>query len=186
MKRELIDVLDEKGNITGKVLPLDEVHQKELWHGVAHIWAYNSKGQMLMQQRSSKVTWGANQWDLAGGGHISAAETPSQAVQRELLEELGLTLEVENLIEAGITFAENTNPVYGFKHRACEWNYIAQMSVDLSEVELQEAEAQAVQWISLDLLEEDLSSEETYQNYAPRDKGLYKLVITKIRENLKV
>ena len=184
MKSELADVLDDKGETTGKVLPIEEIHEKELWHGVAHIWVYNKHGQMLMQHRSSTVKWGADQWDLAGGGHISAAETPQQAALRELYEELGLKLNEEKLKAAGKTYAENTSSPRGKRHKAWEWNYIAQMDVDLAEVKLQEAESQGVKWIDLDQLEAELEDEATYQNYAPRNTSLYYLVIKEIRNSL--
>ena len=184
MKQELVDVLDDQGKKTGEVLPIDKIHEKELWHGVAHIWIYNKQGQMLMQHRSSTVKWGADQWDLAGGGHISAAETPEQAALRELYEELGLKLSKEKLKVAGKTYAENTNAFSGKRHKAWEWNYIAEMGVDLSEVTLQEDESQGVKWIDLDQLESELENEATYQNYAPRNTSLYTLVIKQIRSSL--
>jgi isopentenyldiphosphate isomerase len=185
MSLEQIDVLDEQGNNTGRVLSFDEVHQNELWHGVAHIWVYNDKGQMLMQQRGSDVAWAANKWDLAGGGHISAGETPKQAAMRELSEELGLEVNEKDLIQAGKTYAENTTPKTGKLHRAWEWNYIAKMDVDLSEVKLQAEETQKVAWMDLDQIEKDLDDEEAFSKYAPRNTSLYRLVIRTVRENLK-
>jgi len=46
-------------------------------------------GQVLLCHRSPDRTWYPDVWDLPGG-HIAANESPSQALVRELREELGI------------------------------------------------------------------------------------------------
>ena len=57
---------------------------------VMHICIFNSKGEMLIQQRQSyKKTW-HNLWDVSVGGHTEAGETSQMSASRELFEELGI------------------------------------------------------------------------------------------------
>lgn len=50
-------------------------------------------GRVLLVHRSPNRRWYTNTWDLPGG-HIEADESPLQALQRELVEELGVVAEV--------------------------------------------------------------------------------------------
>ena len=51
----LINVLDENGNPTGEVKTKREIHEQGLWHNAAHVWMYNSKGEILMQLRAGLI-----------------------------------------------------------------------------------------------------------------------------------
>ena len=51
---ELIDVLDENGVKTGKIVTRSEVHKKGLWHRSIVVAIVNENNQILMQQRSYK------------------------------------------------------------------------------------------------------------------------------------
>lgn len=90
---EYIDPLDSLGRPTGKRKPKPDVHRDGDWHGAAHVWILNTKGQILIQRRSpTKENW-PNLWDVSVAGHISAGEEPVQAARRETQEELGITLD---------------------------------------------------------------------------------------------
>lgn len=184
MNPELIDVLDDNGQKTGQVLPIDAVHKQELWHGVAHIWVYNDKGQILLQLRHPNKSWGGGKWDLAGGGHISASEAPDVAALRELKEELGLDAKLEELELVGITVAINTTTTTQCSHKGHEWNYITQLNTNVADLILNEEESAEAKWFDLDEFEADINKGEAGKKYADRDESLYELVITKIREML--
>jgi 8-oxo-dGTP pyrophosphatase MutT (NUDIX family) len=179
---EQIEVLDGNGQKTGEVLPINEIHKKELWHGVAHIWVYNKRGEILLQLRHPDKSWGGDKWDLAGGGHISADETPNEAALRELKEELGLSANLDQLEFVGLTAAVNTTTTNGLTHRAHEWNYIARLEVDPAKLTLDERESADAKWFNLDEFEKDIDSGEAGKKYAQRDESLYKLIIDKVRE----
>eukprot|EP01119_Soliformovum_irregulare_P014431 TRINITY_DN3947_c0_g1_i2.p1 TRINITY_DN3947_c0_g1~~TRINITY_DN3947_c0_g1_i2.p1 ORF type:complete len:185 (+),score=48.17 TRINITY_DN3947_c0_g1_i2:17-571(+) len=71
---EYLDVLDENGKFTGISHPRSQVHREGLWHRVVHVWIVNSKGQVLLQQRTlNKESW-PGMWDISSAGHISAGE----------------------------------------------------------------------------------------------------------------
>jgi 8-oxo-dGTP pyrophosphatase MutT (NUDIX family) len=48
-------------------------------------------GRILLCHRSPNRRWYPNVWDLPGG-HVEAGETSSEALKRELLEELGVSV----------------------------------------------------------------------------------------------
>ena len=54
------------------------------------------EGRYILQQRSLKARFYAGCWDVTGGG-VRAGETPAQAAVRETREELGLTLQEQDL-----------------------------------------------------------------------------------------
>lgn len=50
---ELLDVLDEEGNMTGKVEDKDVIHEKALWHKEVEAWIVNEQGEILIQKRAA-------------------------------------------------------------------------------------------------------------------------------------
>ena len=89
---EYLDVLDSSGRPIRMTKSKSEVHRDGDWHGAAHVWILNRKGEILIQRRSpTKENW-PNLWDVSVAGHISAGEEPVEAAIREAQEELGITL----------------------------------------------------------------------------------------------
>ncbi len=78
-----------------------EAHREGLWHRAAHIWAYNSKGEILLQLRAKNKRTFPDKWDLSVAGHISASEEPIDSALREIEEEVGLCAKKEDGIRWG-------------------------------------------------------------------------------------
>lgn len=93
---ELLDVLDEEGNMTGKVEDKDIIHEKALWHKEVDAWIVNEKGEILIQKRSETKKQAPNKW-VSTGGHVKSGEDEKEAIAREVKEEIGLDCEKENL-----------------------------------------------------------------------------------------
>ena len=69
------------------------------YHLVVNIWVYNSRGQVLLTQRHPDIPFGLK-WACTGGSAIAGEDTLTAAV-RETREEIGLTVQPQELILAG-------------------------------------------------------------------------------------
>lgn len=92
MEEEMIDVLDENGIKTGKVLPRKEVHKRGLWHRAIVVAIINDNNEILLQQRSANKEKNANMWDISVAGHISSGQDALSAAAREINEEVSINL----------------------------------------------------------------------------------------------
>ena len=98
---ELLDVLDEEGNPTGKVEDKDVIHDTGLWHKEVAVLIQNEKGEYLIQKRAETKKQGPNKWGLTAG-HVDAGETYENAIVREIKEEIGIDVKLEDLKPLGI------------------------------------------------------------------------------------
>lgn len=87
---EYFDLYDKDRNPTGEVLPRDSAIPEGKYHLVVFCCVFNSKGEMLIQQRQPfKKNW-SGLWDLSVGGSVIAGESNRIAIERELEEEIGI------------------------------------------------------------------------------------------------
>ena len=94
---EQVDILTAAGELTGAVASRNDAHRKGLWHRTVHIWIRNYNGDLLLQRRSPKKDIHPGLWDISAAGHLAAGDTSGNAACREVLEELGVTLEISDL-----------------------------------------------------------------------------------------
>ena len=146
---EYFDILDELGNLTGKQATREEAHEKGLWHRVAHIWIVNSKGEILIQKRSSHKDSYPNMWSMSCEGHISAGQEPIQGALRELKEELDLDLKQKQL-NLAFTYKRSAKYSNSFIGNHFIDVYVIKKDIDLLDLTIQEEEISEVKWIKLD------------------------------------
>ena len=105
-------------------------------HLVIHVALFNEAGQMLIQQRQPFKEGWPNMWDITAGGSALAGDTSRTAAEREVLEELGLRLDLS---------AERPKLTVNFD---CGFDdiYALVREVDINALTLQESEVQAVRW----------------------------------------
>ena len=89
---EYWDIYDIERNKTNKEVARGEQLNENEYHLVVHACIFNSKGDMLIQQRQSFKDGWPNMWDLTCGGSALKGETSRTAVARELYEELGIEI----------------------------------------------------------------------------------------------
>ena len=94
MTEEIFDVCDAEDRVTGTA-PRRIVHATGLLHRAVHIWVFNSQGELLLQQRTATKDEFPNCFTSSASGHVDSGETYEHAANRELLEELGLSGELE-------------------------------------------------------------------------------------------
>ncbi len=95
---ERLDFYDENMNYLGNE-ERDIVHKKGLWHKTIHCWLYDSKGNVYFQIRSD-----SQKLYTTASGHILAGETVKEAFHREVLEEIGVPVDISHseLIEINV------------------------------------------------------------------------------------
>lgn len=100
--QEVLDIYNEDWQCIGTALR-DEVHEHGLLHRVVHCWIFQKTQPMFwFQQRAHTKKDFPDYFDLPCGGHVDVGETPVQAVQRELREEIGLHVTENDLISLGM------------------------------------------------------------------------------------
>ena len=82
---EIWDLLDEKGNKTGKTMIKGEGIPKGQYHLGADVWIINSENKILIQKRSAKKKLSPNVWGMTGGSVVKG-EKSLQTIERETLK----------------------------------------------------------------------------------------------------
>lgn len=96
MEHELIDFYDENGKHLG-IIDKSVAHGTGLWHKSVHVWIMNDKNQILLQKRCAQKKFFPSFWDCSFAGHIGAGESSLVSAIREGQEELGLTINPQEL-----------------------------------------------------------------------------------------
>ncbi|HEX4852022.1 MAG TPA: isopentenyl-diphosphate Delta-isomerase, partial [Puia sp.] len=89
MEQEII-LVDEKDHAIGVMEKL-EAHRKGLLHRAFSVFIFNSKGEMLLQQRSVEKYHSGGLWTNACCSHPAPGEDIHAAATRRLQEELGFS-----------------------------------------------------------------------------------------------
>lgn len=143
---EFFDCLTPLGEFTGEIATRDECHAKGLWHRAVFAFIINSKGEILLQQRSPYKKLWPNKWDVTVGGHVNAGEFGRQALLRECKEELGVDINDDD-----IKFLVSSTSVYekgGYINNHYDECYLIFKDVDLSKLKLQPEEVLDIKYFS--------------------------------------
>lgn len=142
---EFFDVLNEKGNFTGKTESREKCHKEGLWHKAVVVFIINSKNQVLLQRRSPNKRMWPNMWDVTAGGHVLAGEFGFEAIIREAKEELGIELNKNEMTFLGSSISTNYKADIINKH--FNEYYIVNKDLDETRLTLQKEEVTEVKWI---------------------------------------
>ena len=93
---ELLDIADEYGNLTGEVMDRKKVHDLNLLHWEVAVFIINDKKQVLLQKRAATKRFNPNKWGLCAG-HVDSGESIDDTALREVEEEIGLKLSLNDL-----------------------------------------------------------------------------------------
>ena len=181
---ELIDVLDENGNYTGKVEERKNVHNNGLWHIHVGVWIMNQKGELLFQQRSKNKKVNPNKWTRTGG-HVDSGETPLKAVQRETYEEIGVKIPLDKFKLLNINKEEVYIPDYQIINRHFIYSYLALVDFKIEDYTMQEEEVSNLKYITVEEMEDAYKNKDNSYTFI-RWNDIEKVIIElkKIREEL--
>jgi isopentenyl-diphosphate delta-isomerase len=87
--KEFVILVDEHDNALG-LMEKHEAHEKALLHRAFSVFVFNSKGELLLQQRSRNKYHSAGLWTNTCCSHPRVNETTIDAAGRRLREEMGI------------------------------------------------------------------------------------------------
>lgn len=137
---ELWDLYDRDRIKTGEIHERGTPIPEGRYHLVVHVVIFNTQGEMLIQQRQPFKEGWPNLWDITVGGSAVAGDDSRSAAEREVMEELGLPIDLSGeMPKIILPFDQGFDDIY-----------ILTMDVDLSALHLQESEVQAVRWAGME------------------------------------
>ena len=141
---ELIQIVDENGNFTGQIMDKEEAHDKNLLHNEIAVFIINDNKQVLLQKRSANKRFNPNKWALCAG-HVDADESLETAALRELKEEVGIDISLEELhpfAEREFTIRDSNSHITYF--------YYTKSNNSENDFVIQEEELSEVKWFDID------------------------------------
>lgn len=181
MEDELIDICDETNNLTNIQKIKSEAHRDGLWHRAAHIWIYNSKGEILLQLRAKEKLRYPDTWDISVAGHVSSGEDPITSGLREIEEEIGLKVKQEDLQFFNI---RKVKAIYrDIKNNEFYYVYFLKFNGDIKKLKLQYIEVQKIQFLPINKIEEELKM--NTDRYVPHGDYWFE-AINEIKRKLKM
>ncbi|HEV7781439.1 MAG TPA: isopentenyl-diphosphate Delta-isomerase [Chitinophagaceae bacterium] len=91
-------LVDADDNPTGRLEKM-QAHQQGLLHRAFSIFIFNSKGEMLLQQRAMNKYHSGGLWTNACCSHPLPDESTALAAQRRLKEELGFETLIHKIVD---------------------------------------------------------------------------------------
>lgn len=91
-----LNVIDEKGNITG-IATRESIHANGLLHKEIHVWFYTPNGGIIFQHRAKNTDTYPDLLDATVGGHVEIGSDFDTTALREIEEETGIQAIKENL-----------------------------------------------------------------------------------------
>lgn len=180
---EHIDIVDHNGIPTGVSVPKSEIHAKGHLHNTAHVWLYNSEGQILLQQRSASKAICPLLWDVSVAGHIDAGESIEKAAIREAKEEIGIDVTENQLTKIGVFKCFQTHP-NGIIDNEFHNTFIAEVIINIEDLSPQKEEVEALKFVSLSEFKSLLSKSEINNHFVPSNRKYYEFVIETIQAKL--
>ena len=170
---EQVVLIDETGNELG-LMGKTEAHEKGILHKAISIIIFNSKGEMLLQQRAfSKYHW-AGIWSNTCCSHPRDKESFEDAASRRLREELNI---VTPLKKEFYFIYKALDEKSGLTEHEYDWTFTGTFDGDF---EFNPDEINAVKWVTKDELMKDLEANpDKYSFWFPIilkhmiEKGIY-------------
>ncbi|WP_431121658.1 NUDIX hydrolase [Flagellimonas flava] len=179
---ELVDILDENGNLTGQTCLKSEAHLKGYFHPTVHVWFYTVDGKVLFQKRAANKDTFPGLWDVSVAGHIEAGEDVIEAAVREVEEEIGLMVKVGDLEKIGyfLSIHQHSKTLLDkeFHH-----TFICELEVPLPQLVKQESEVDALDLINIEKFKSKVVSNQL-DGFVPNDSNYYAKVIEEISQRL--
>lgn len=177
---ELIDILDDEGNLTGQNCLKSIAHQEGFNHATVHIWFFTVQGNILLQQRGAAKKIYPLLWDVSVAGHVNSGENLYDAAIREVKEEIGLNIRKEALIKIGVmkSFKSYDSGVIDNEFHTV---FISKLNEDINNLSAQKEEVEALKIVSSSTFKELLENSEHNSHFVSSNKTYYDFVLNEIK-----
>lgn len=155
MKKEQTIIVDDEDNIVG-YKDRDKIDWKKDIYRVSALWLTNSKGEILLAQRSKNKTKDPGTWGPAAAGTVEKGESYEENIIKEMEEEIGLA-------SASLKLGPKVR-ISSPRNYFTQW-YIAKADKEANEFKVQKEEVEQVKWFSVDFLVKDVK--ENPSRYIP-------------------
>ena len=155
---ELLDIVDENNIPTGKSEDRKVVHRKGYYHREVGAWIVNKNNEILIQKRSANKEGNPNKWSLTAG-HVDSGEDVKEAMIREIKEEVGIDVKLEDL---ELLFISKHNSLTG-SNNVFGYLYLVRIDKKIEDFTIQEEEVSELKYISIEELEKIVKSKD--ENY---------------------
>lgn len=177
---EIIDILDENGNYTGKTCLKSEAHAYGYFHPTVHIWLYTTDKKILLQKRALTKKVFPGLWDISVAGHVAAGESIETAALREIKEEIGIRINSKELEKINIRKHQITHK-NGIIDNEFHHIFIAELSTSLKNLSLQKEEIAELNLFDLTTL---INTKNLNNVLLPQFHDYYSFVYQKILDKL--
>lgn len=145
---EILDVFDENEKLIGTA-DRKKVHKEGLWHLQVGAWLMNQNGEILLELRSKNKKANPNKWSRIGG-HVDSGETPIVSIQREVLEEVGINIPIENYELISKIKDESYNEQIKSYNRRFLYSYFAYTNTKIEDCILQKEEVDDIKYVTIE------------------------------------
>ena len=177
---ELIDILDDEGNLTGQNCLKSIAHQEGFNHATVHIWFFTVQGNILLQQRGATKKIYPLLWDVSVAGHVNSGENLYDAAIREVKEEIGLNIKKEALIKIGVMKSFKSYD-YGVIDNEFHTVFISKLNEDINNLSAQKEEVEALKIVSSSTFKELLENSKHNAHFVSSNKTYYDFVLNEIK-----
>ncbi len=129
-------------------MPRHEAFKKGVFRRTVHVWLVNEKKQILCQKRSLKKDRGAGLWEVTVAGHIGPDDNYYSGAVREVREETGLDISVDDLTLVKIYKDHESREYRGVFH--------CKLKAEIHEIVREEDEVDEVKLIHVNTLKKHL------------------------------
>lgn len=91
---ELFDVVDEQDVVLGSMTRCEAHNGEHRIHRSVNILVFNRKGALFFQKRSATKDTDPSKWTISCSGHVGKGGAYEESAHRELVEELGVDMEI--------------------------------------------------------------------------------------------
>eukprot|EP00903_Cladosiphon_okamuranus_P015063 g13936.t1 len=161
------------------------VHADGDWHRSVHVWLHNSKGELVLQKRSSSKDTFPGMWDVSVGGHFTAGQGSLETAIKETSEELGLSCDEDSLrfVCTVATTAKGDTPLHGsFVCNEYKDVYLLRHDGPVEELSFSPSEVEDVKLVPMDQLREALEAQDP--SYIPRPDYYIKPLFEALKQAL--